>query len=122
MEIAENELLFIYDSNDLQDREALAYAQSLKNYQVKTLDVRAHTFTEWQLQEILERLEVEPEDLINRRSAVYLKEYVGVELDREDTLKAIRKHTDLIKTPVVIYHDSARLIGSSYELIKKDMS
>ncbi len=44
MEIAENEMLFIYDSNDLQDREALAYAKSLKHYHVKALlDVRKHT-------------------------------------------------------------------------------
>jgi len=121
MEIAENEMLFIYDSNDLQDREALAYAKSLKHYHVKALDVRKHTFTEWQLEEILERLEMEPDDLINQRSAVYLEEYVGVELSREDVLKAIRKHTDLIRTPVAIYHDTARLIGSSYEFIKKEM-
>lgn len=40
MEIAENEMLFIYDSNDLQGREALAYAKSLKHYHVKALDVR----------------------------------------------------------------------------------
>ena len=121
MEIAEKEMLFIYDSNDPQDREALAYAKSLKHYQVKELDVRKHTFTEMQLEEILERLAVKPEDLINRRSSIYKEQYVGVELDKEDALKAMRKHTDLIKTPVALCHDSAKLIGSPYELIKKDM-
>ena len=122
MTIKDNEIILIYDSEDVQDREALGYAESLKHYEIKALDTRKHRFTELQIVEIADLLGINLSELINEQSETYLTEYAKVKLDRSGILRALRAHTEMMKTPIALLKGRGQIMGSSYEFIKQDMS
>lgn len=121
MQISKNEILFIYNSKDLQDRQALVYAKSLPNHRIKEVDLQKDSFTETQVKQIADMLEVEPDSLIDHASELYKENYSNVELTKSDALKAMASQPELIKTPIAVYNDGAEPISSPYTLVKKDL-
>ncbi|GJM30158.1 MAG: hypothetical protein DHS20C17_27930 [Cyclobacteriaceae bacterium] len=122
MQIAKNEILFIYNSSDLQDRQALGYAKSLPDHIIKEVDLQRNKFTELQVQQIAEMLDVHPAGLIDEKSDIYKKTYSDVELTRKGALKAMASKPQLMKTPIALYNDNARAIESPFEVIKWQMA
>lgn len=122
MEIRDNELLFIYDSDNIKEREALGYVKSLQYHRVKEYDLRNDVFTELQLKEIAERLSVAPIDLMDHQSDVYNNKYAGTDLSEEDVLTALRHEPKLIRTPIILLQDQAHFMESPYEFLKEDMA
>ena len=49
MKNAKNEITLIYNSSNIQDRQALAYALSLRKHKIKTIDIQHNKLTETQL-------------------------------------------------------------------------
>jgi len=121
MLISENEILFIYNSKDLQDRQALQYARSLPNHRIKEVDIQKESFTETQVKQIADILEVDPVSLINSNSHLYQKDLLNTQLRTEGALRVIASEPQLIKTPIAIYSDHAENIKSPFQLIKQDL-
>ncbi len=121
MQISKKEILFIYNSNDLQDRQALGYAKSLPNHKVKELDLQKDNFTETQVKQIADLLEVEPVSLMDRSSDTFKKSFANVDLSGSDALKAMASKPELIKTPIAVYNDQAVSIRSPFQLVKQDL-
>jgi len=122
MQISKNEILFIYNSNDLNDRQALGYAKSLPNHKVKEFDLQKNKFTELQVEQVAHMLEVDPVSLIDNRSDVYKKTYSEVDLTRNDALKAMACKPELIKTPIAVYNDQAKPINSPFQMMEWEMA
>lgn len=122
MQISKNEILFIYNSNDFSDRQALGYAKSLPNHRIKEIDLNKSKFSELQVKQIADVLEIDPVSLIDHKSDVYKKTYSQVELTRKGALKAMATKPELIKTPIALYNDQARPIETPYEMIKWEMT
>ncbi len=108
-----------YNSATHSDRAALGYAKAIKNYTLKEFDIAKDFFTETQIKEIANRLNVNPRDLINTQSDIYLGRYADTNLGEEDTLVALKKEPLLMRTPIMLYHDSAQFINSQYDLISQ---
>jgi len=121
MQIREHEILFIYNSNDIKDRKALGYVKSLKHLHIKEFDLYEDDFSEFQIEEIIQRLNIQPSELINKNSKLYLEKYSDKELGHKDILKVLSQKPEMIKTPIALYHDHARFVGTGYEFIKEDM-
>jgi len=113
MEIKENEVLFIYDADDMQQKEGLAYAKSLKHYEVKEVNIRKDKLSQLQLTSIADRLGVEPEDLLKDSAD-------KTSLDAHDFLDYLKSNLTELKTPIAVYKNKAKFIGTQYEMIKED--
>ncbi len=113
-------MLLIYNSSILQDREAYGYAKSLKNRKLKTIDVQHDKLTSLQLKELADILEMEAQELINRRSQIYLNEYTETDFDEQGYLSLLSKNPRMMKTPIAIYADNGEILGSGLELIRKE--
>ena len=118
MRVSKNELLFIYDSSDMQQREGLAYAKSLRHYEVKELDVQNDSITQLQLSNLSEKLGVTAKELIRVDNESHFSEVM--DLDGHDMLDYLASNLKMLKTPIAVYHDHAKFVGSQYELMKKD--
>ena len=121
MQIESNEILLIYDSNDLQDREALGYAQTLQHHKLKELDVSKETLTELQLEILSDKFGAKPRDLIDKTSEYYKEHYADKDVDREDILKIIKNNPGLLNTPIAVYKGKAHFLDSPYDFIRKDL-
>jgi arsenate reductase-like glutaredoxin family protein len=105
MKVSKNEILLIYNSNNLQDRHAYGYAQSLRDYSLKTIDVHKDELSETQIKTIANMLEVEPEDLIDQQSSKFQREYADKDISSKEILTILKKNPVMINTPIVLYED-----------------
>lgn len=121
MKVSGNELLLIYDSEILEDRKALGYAQSLQHHKLKEKDIRKEPLTSTQIEEVIEALGIDAHEIIDKQSEIYKNEYSEVSLEGHDLLTALSKNPALMKTPIAIREGSAKFVGSSYEFIEEDM-
>ena len=117
MKVHEDELLFIYNSNDLQDRESFGYASSAYGNKIKPIDLTKDSLTERQIKEIADRLGTNPEELINKNSDVFKREYGEISTDQEDVLKILKQRPVIMKTPIAIYADKADFVHTAYEFV-----
>ena len=122
IEIMENEMLFIYNSNSVKDKVALGYVKPTTEYKVKEFNIRQETLTETQLKEIADRLSVQPKDLMDSSSSIYMDKYANANLSEQDILIALKHEPDLMRTPIALYKNEAHFVGSKYEYVKKDLS
>ncbi|WP_157637781.1 arsenate reductase family protein [Flexithrix dorotheae] len=116
-----NEILFVYNSNKQEDKKALGYVKSMQHHKVKEFDVQKDIFTELQLIEIAQKLRASPEILMDKKADLFREKFKKKNLSFSDVPTVLRENPDLICTPILIYHDRAKLLDSAYELIKDDM-
>lgn len=120
MQIEKNEILFIYNPSDFLEREAFGYAKALKNFVIKEFDVLKDHFTQQQIVEISNRLNVSITELIDVQ---YLEQHKSIsDLSSEDLLTYIQNNLSILNTPIALYHDSAEFVKSPYNFIKKDLA
>jgi len=122
MKVSKDEILLIYNSNQLKDRKALVYAKSFQNHSVKEFDVQNNSLTESQLRQLSKRLDIDPVKLVDTQSTKYLRYFSDSDLSSKGTLKVLKKNPRMIKTPIAIYANGAEFINSPNEFIKKDMN
>jgi arsenate reductase-like glutaredoxin family protein len=89
---------------------------------VKAIDVQKSLLTETQLMSIANKLEVEPEDLIDRQSTFYLRYYFDAELSQKEALKVLKQNPAMINTPIVLYKGGADFVGTNYDFANKDLN
>ena len=121
MEVRKNEVVLIYNSKDIQDREALGYAEAMQYHKMRTIDTQKEEITPLQLARIARKLKVVPARLIDRKSDVFQDEYAGRDLTREGMLTAISKDPRLLKTPILVYPEGADFVNTGYQFVNKDM-
>ncbi|HEY8512746.1 MAG TPA: hypothetical protein VIL31_12390 [Cyclobacteriaceae bacterium] len=121
MDITDNEMLLIYNSEKLSDRKALGYAKSLRGYVVKERDIARDALTELQLKEVANRLGISPTEMIDRESDVYQDKYRDTAVSENDLLIALKNEPDLLRTPIAVYSESAEFVDP-YTFVKRGMA
>ena len=119
--IRKMELKFIYNSNQLKERKALAYILSLDKHVINEVDVHKMKVTERQLAELAEKLGVEVSGLLDEEKEYYKDNLKGTDLDENDILGVIKSNPEVLKTPIVATEDSARFVGSAYDFNNIDL-
>jgi arsenate reductase len=92
---------FYHNPRCRKSREALAL---LEERQVKVpirLYLEESPDTE-ELEALLKKLGLEPEQVIRRGEAIFKEEYKGKDLDRKGWIKAIAKHPKLLERPIFV--------------------
>jgi arsenate reductase len=119
--VKDNEILLIYDSDKLTDRQALAYAKSLREYVVKERDIARDPLTETQLKRVADRLGVAVSELVDRQSDAYQDKYQSSSISEDHLLIALKNEPQLLRTPIAVYPDSAEFVEAT-TFVKKGMA
>jgi len=120
-EVENNEVMFLYNSNKIGDRETYAYLTSLHQHAINEYDVIKNEFTSTQLSELAQKLDCRIIDLFDRSSTVFQKEIEGNDLQEEDLLMILKKDREALQTPIIITSTVAKVLPSSAETISWDM-
>jgi len=111
MMIKDEEILFLYNSNRIEDRASLGYALSLDNLNER--DVHKDHLTPKQVAETAELLDLTIADL-------YFKGKHEAERYSDDELiQLLANDPSKMKTPIVLKKDNSFILSSSYDLIKE---
>ncbi len=111
------EILIYYNPESSNDKKTVAHAQSLAPH-VKTysFDKAPSTGTSWQ--QIINRLNLRPKDLLNRAHPYYQAHIRGRDFDEEGWLNVIKHNPALIKAPIAIKGNKAVLCTSATDIYK----
>jgi len=121
MKPVKNELLFIYNSNDILEREAYGYVSSMVHHKLRSIDLYKENLTELQLKNIVDLLGKDLKDIWDKTSEKYRDEYLGGDFDEQDMFKVLINNPEMIKTPIAIYDEMAFIADSAYDFISKDL-
>jgi len=117
MNFNEDTITIFYKSGIHTDKEALGYAQSVREH-VHEIDVTKTPVTSTQLMEIIDTLGVDIEELIDKESDLYQEEYPGMSFDTNGWLTVLTKNPELLKTPIVFIGDRGMIVESGRDIIK----
>lgn len=112
MNVEQNEILYLYNSEKAQEKEGLVYAESLKNHTVKSINLQEQKVTQTQLTSLADKLGVEISGLVDDNAD-------APSTDAHDLLDFLVANPLAMKTPIVVYATDAIFVGSQYELISK---
>lgn len=121
MQAIKNEILFIYNSKIFSDKQALGYIIPLKDHKIKELDLYHDQLTERQLKQIADKMKIETEDLLDKKSDDYKNQVKGKSLDDEDILTVLKENPDMLRTPIALTENKAVFVKDPYSLIQDDM-
>ncbi|CAN5418492.1 hypothetical protein BH10BAC4_BH10BAC4_17730 [soil metagenome] len=120
-----NELTLIYHSDKQEDKKARAFVETIRDYKVKTLDLKREAITETQLAEIANKMELPLKKLVDTTYEDRLestdKNTIN-EVSDTDLLTILKREPILIKTPIAIIGKRAYEYSSAYDLLSKNTS
>jgi arsenate reductase-like glutaredoxin family protein len=116
------EINFIYNSNALQEREALGYIKSLGNHKINETDVYNNALTERMLADIARELNVMVSDLLDPENDKYKDELKDADFEDNDILKMICEDFSLLRTPIMLFKEGAKFVKSPYDTNSIDMA
>ncbi|WP_421871928.1 arsenate reductase family protein [Marinoscillum sp.] len=117
MQISEGEYLFIYNSNMIQDKTAKGYALSIKHVKINEKDIHKDHLTPKQIAEIANHLDISIKELYREKSATAYEQFTDDEL-----IRVLSIDPSKMKTPIIVSPKHSFIVGSSYELIKEELS
>ena len=116
------ELKFIYNSTQIKEREALAYAKSLDQHYINEIDLSKETLTERQWAEIAKKLNLTVKELIDENNDYYQDVLEGKDFDDNDLLQVMKEHPQIIKSPIIDSDQFTRFIKSPYDFNEMDLA
>ncbi len=119
MEFNPREITLIYNFDKQGDREAIAYANQISD-NVREMDISKTPMTESQLAELLTKLGVGVEKIIDVKSDIYRDDYEGKEIEESEWLGILKHNPDLMKTPIGILGDKSIICDLPSHILSLD--
>ena len=113
----QKELEIYFDNKLSSHRKTKALAYSITHH-VKEIDYDHYKLTKLMWSDLLVRLEIPPKQLLNKADPKYQKLIAKHDFDDDDWLEILVKNPDLIKAPIVLYHDKAVLCENPKDIYK----
>lgn len=121
-DMQKNEIKFLYNSANKDEREAYAYAISLRKHKINELDISKTKLTRIQLAQLATKLKVPVIELFDSKSSYYRDKIKGKEWEDNDLLLILTEEIEALKTPIMVYADKAVFLGSKYDTNKIDLA
>lgn len=108
MKIEGNEIIIFYRSDINSDREAVANAHGISSH-VKAYEFGKSGLTAQQWKQVLDRLDMEPRELLDDTHSKYNEYAHGRTFSAEDWLHVLTNNSDMIKGPIAMSSEKALL-------------
>ncbi len=119
MEFNPREITIIYDMNKRGGREALAYGKQIAEH-VREIDISQQPLTRTQLAELVQELNIQVEDLIDKTDDVYQDKYEDVDMEDNDWLEVLVHNPSMVKTPIGILGKKAIVCELPNQILELD--
>lgn len=119
MEFNPREITLIYNFNKRGDRESIAYAKQMAA-NVNEVDISKSPLNERQMAQLLDKLNVGIEDIIDKKSDIYRDKYKDTKMMESDWLGVIKHEPNLMKTPIGILDDRSIICDLPSHILSLD--
>lgn len=115
MRTQDQELMIMYHPESSKARQTLAYAYTLAEH-VSEWDFEKRPLTLKQWRELLDMLDMQPKELLNKSDDYYQEHLRGHDFDDEGWLNVLQRNTRLIKGPIVMKGKQAKLCNTPTDI------
>jgi len=115
-----NELLLFYDSTSVRGKKTLAFAQTVSNH-VKSMDYHQIPITGTIWKELLNMLELEPRQLLNKAHPEYQEKIANHTYTGQDWLNILIHNPHLLKAPIAVRNGKAILCNKVKDVLKLEV-
>ena len=111
------EILLLLKSDCSKSKKVFAYAKSISN-QVNVIDLLKTKSTGTIWQNILSKLDMSPKELLDKSNPYYQANIRGRDFEERDWTILLMNNPSLIRGPIVIKGNKARLIDNPTDIYK----
>lgn len=115
------EFKLLYNSHKMEDKEVLAYAESLEHVILNDHDITRDILTETQIKKLADAMDLKIIDMVDHNSSIYIDKIRHHDYADEELLKIMRKEPSAIKTPIACIGRHVYHVKSHFELIPQDL-
>lgn len=119
MEFNDREILILYKPKEKKDQNTFVMAKQISNH-IHEIDVLKQKLTPTQLKEIIDKLGVKVEDIIERESEVYNEVYKDKAFDEAGWIDILVQNPDLLKTPIVFKGKKGLIVQTPSNVLSLD--
>lgn len=112
-----NEIVLIYNPNSEKGKQTFAYANTLSNH-VREIDSINTKISPTSWEQILDRLHLEPKQVMDRSSDYYQENIKGHDIDTMGLLEILYHSPDLLAGPIAVHDKKAVLCKSPNDVLK----
>lgn len=116
MMIRKEEYLFLYNSNQIEDKVALGHALAFKEKKLNQRDIHKDHLTPKQVVDVANLLNLSAKDLLLENIRATLDQF-----SEDDLIRLMADDPSKMKTPIILSLDNSFIVSSSYELIKEKL-
>lgn len=120
MKVHPREMVVYSNPSTSVSKKTLAYAKSIST-NVREIDALKERYTARMWRQILNMLELQPKDLLDKSHSYYQEHIRGRDFDEEGWLHILSINPHLIKAPIVFHNNKAILCANPtdiYRLLK----
>lgn len=99
-------IIIYHNPRCTKSREGLCEIESL-NQPFEIRKYLEEPFTESELQEVIQKLQIKPIELVRTKETIWLENYKGKDLNDKDIINAILENPKLIERPIIINGNKA---------------
>lgn len=117
MKVHTQEILIYYNPDSSAHRKTVAHAQSLTPH-IRTFTFQRGPNTGRLWRSILEMLDLDPKEILNKAHPYYQMYIRGREFDDEGWLNILMRNPDLLRAPIAIRGKKAIICDNSTDIYK----
>ncbi len=99
-------IIIYHNPRCTKSREGLCEIESL-NQPFEIRKYLEEPFTESELQEVIQKLQIKPIELVRTKETIWLENYKGKDLNDKDIINAMLENPKLIERPIIINGNKA---------------
>lgn len=121
MNFNDREIVIFYKPDIKKDTNTYAMAKQLTEH-IREINVMKDRVTQTQLKEIIDILGVGVEEIIERESDAYKKQFQGKSFDEMQWIDVLVQNPEMIRTPIVFKGKRGIIIETPSNVLKLDES
>jgi arsenate reductase len=117
MKHPQNEITLYFNPNSMRGKKTLAYAHSICP-NVREIDYLKHPLTQFQLENLIQDLGLQPSDLVDRENELFDEQYAGKDFLEADWLKILVHNPALMLSPIAVMGTQAKIIHNAVDILQ----
>ncbi len=101
-------MVLYHNTRCSKSRETLQLLES-KNVNPEIVEYMKEPITPGDLEEILDKLDMDAIDLVRKKEAIWKEEFADKELTEDEVILAMIEHPQLMERPILVNGDKARV-------------
>lgn len=115
------EIVFIYNSDQFDNRRAFHYLKNIAGKKLKSIDIAKEKLSESQIIYLALEMNIDIPSLVDRSNKLLFHEIENGNLSNESLIKLLSLRPDFLRTPLILWNGKIEYWDMAYESFRREM-